>query len=266
MPTLHQTVLLAVIGLAAGSLGGLLGIGGSVIMIPGMTLVLKADQHLAQAAAMIVGIFISIPAAFRHHLAKAVRFDAMLRILPVAIVAILVGVELSNLMPGEDLKKLFGVFLIYVVATTAWRTVQRRAEPTAEHERLSWPRCAIVGAITGLAAGMLGIGGGIIFVPLTQRICRLPLRQVIATSSALMSITAIFGAVLKNITLVQHTNAQGQTLDVKASLIYAALLVPTAIVGSYLGAGLTHKLPITWVRVAFMLLILWSAFKLLGIV
>ena len=266
MPTPFEIAMLALIGLAAGALGGLLGIGGSVIMIPAITLLLKTDQHLAQATAMIVGIFVSLPAAYRHHMAKAVRFAALKRILPVAIVAVLVGVLLSNQLPSAQLKRVFGVFLLYVVASTAWRTLQQRPEPSAEHERFDWWRCGIVGSITGLAAGMLGIGGGLIFVPLVQRFCKLPLRQAIATSSALMSITAIFGAILKNATLYQHPDASGEPLDVTLSLIYAALLIPTAIVGAYLGAGLTHRLPLTIVRIAFILLMLWSALKLLDIV
>jgi uncharacterized membrane protein YfcA len=265
VPTLIEILELAATGLAAGALGGLLGIGGSVIMIPAMTLLLKTDQHLAQATAMIVNIFVSLPAAYRHHIAKVVRFDVMKRILPVAVAMILVGVVLSNLFPSAGLKKVFGMFLIYVVVTTAWRAAQRKAEPTREQERSGWLPCAFVGGITGLTAGVLGIGGGLILVPLMQRVCRLPLRQSIATSSALMCITAIFGAILKNATLAEHADAFGNALQWTDSFVYAALLVPTAMIGAYLGAGLTHRLPLVWVRLAFILLMSWAALEMLGI-
>lgn len=266
VPTIEVILELAGVGLAAGALGGLFGIGGSVLMIPAMTIIVRTDQHLAQAVAMIVNIFVSAPAALRHHRAKAVRFDAMKRILPIAVAMILLGVMCSNLLPSEELKRVFGVFLLYVIFTTLMQVARRAAEPTEEDARIGWLQCGIVGGITGFAAGVLGIGGGLIAVPLMQKVCKLPLRQSIATSSALMCITAIFGAILKNATLYEHVDAHtGETLHVGSSLLFAALLTPTAIVGAYLGAGLTHKLPIIWVRLAFVLLMVWASLKMLGL-
>jgi len=74
MPTspLDYSVL-ALIGLAAGALGGLLGIGGSIIMIPALAIFLGDDQHLYQAAAMVVNIAVALPAAIRHKRAGALR-------------------------------------------------------------------------------------------------------------------------------------------------------------------------------------------------
>src|SRR2546421_36480 len=72
---MHEFVWLALIGLVAGASGGLLGIGGSTVMIPGLVLVFGATpgdrQHLYQAAAMIVNFFVVAPAVLRHHQARA---------------------------------------------------------------------------------------------------------------------------------------------------------------------------------------------------
>jgi len=264
--TPEDIITLAITGLVAGALGGLFGIGGSVLMIPAMTIFLRTDQHLAQATAMIVNIFVALPAALRHHRMKAVRFDAFQRILPIAVIFILLGVVCSNLLPGPELKKVFGAFLLYVAFTTIMQLIKRQSEPLAAQQRLGWWPCGAVGSITGFAAGILGIGGGLIAVPLMQRICRLPIRQSIATSSALMAITAIFGAALKNWTLAEHVDSStGEPLRLADSLLYAALLTPTAILGAYLGAGLTHRLPLLVVRVAFLLLLIWGALEMLGI-
>jgi hypothetical protein len=266
VPEFYEILMLAGVGLAAGALGGLFGIGGSVIMIPAMTIVLATDQHLAQATAMIVNIFVSLPAAFRHHRAQAVRFDALKRILPIAVALILIGVVCSNFLPSLELKRVFGVFLIYVIVTTLLQVAKREQEPRPGDERLGWGPCGLVGSITGFAAGMMGIGGGLIAVPLMQRASKLPLRQAIATSSALMCFTAVFGAFLKNYTLPSHLDAAtGESLRIMDSVIYAALLTPTAIIGAYLGAGLTHRLPITLVRMAFVLLMTWASLEMLGV-
>jgi uncharacterized membrane protein YfcA len=135
-----------------------------------------------------------------------------------------------------------------------------------EHEqRTGWLATSVVGGIMGFAAGLLGIGGGVITVPLLQRICNLPLRQCIATSTALMCITAVVGAVRKNLTLSQHVDALGVPLDPWDSLIIAACLAPTAVIGGLIGAYLTHKFPLGWLRVAFVLLMSWASLNMLGV-
>ncbi len=117
----------------------------------------------------------------------------------------------------------------------------------------------------GFAAGLLGIGGGPIAVPLLQWICHLPLRQAIAASSAVMCLTSLLGAVLKNLSLDQVTEANGNVHHLTESLLLAACLAPTAMVGALVGAGLTHTLPVRLVRLAFILLMVWASAQMLGI-
>ena len=102
-------------------------------------------------------------------------------------------------------------------------------------------------------------------VPLLQRVCRLPLRQCIATSSAAMVITAAIGAFRKNMTLPTHLTDAGDPIAIADSLLIAVCLIPTAIVGGFLGARLTHVLPLKWVRLAFLLLLALAAMRMLGV-
>jgi uncharacterized protein len=257
---LHEILILLALGLAAGALGGLLGIGGSIIMIPILTITLKRNVHLAQAAAMIINVFVSLPAMLQHHRAKAVRWDIFRRMLVPAIVFILIGVESGNAINAEHMKKVFGVFLVYVALENIWRMVHQHPEPEPEVQRDDWWRCGIVGAAMGFFAGLLGVGGGIVAVPLLQKLCRLPLRQCIATTAACMCVSATFGAIRKNLTLPTLG------LDPMESLQIAAFLAPTAIIGGLIGGRLLHALPLTAVRVAFILLLVWSSIELLGLV
>ncbi|MCA9296500.1 MAG: TSUP family transporter, partial [Phycisphaerales bacterium] len=87
-----ELIELIATGLIAGILGGLLGIGGSVVMIPVLTWLMQRDYHLAQATAMIVNVFVAIPAVVRHRRAASVRWDVTLQLLPFGLLAILVGV------------------------------------------------------------------------------------------------------------------------------------------------------------------------------
>ena len=81
-----------------------------------------------------------------------------------------------------------------------------------------------------------------------------------------MCITAGVGAIRKNMSLsTLAETAPDAGLSVQASLAIAACLAPTAIVGGLLGAGLTHRLPLFWVRLAFVLLMSWAALNMLGL-
>jgi len=259
-----ELISLVVVGFVAGGMGGLLGIGGSIVMIPVLTLVFGHNQHLAQAAAMIVNIFVAVPAVIQHHRAKAVRWDSVRYILPFGIVFIIVGVKLSNEIDGPMLQRFFGAFLLYVIYMNITKLVDKKDEPTAEDHNVRWYSCGFVGSITGFCAGLLGIGGGIITVPLLHRVCRMPFRQCIATSAALMCMTALIGAFFKNRALGDMA-VNGVNSAVSESLILAACFLPTAILGGMLGAKFTHRLPLRWLRVAFILLLGWASWQMLGI-
>lgn len=122
---LIELLQVALLGLAAGTLGGMLGVGGSVVMIPGLVFILGrptgTEQHLYQASAMIANVAVSIPAALRHRKAGAMTPAALRWMLPAALVCILIGVTLSNLpiFAGEEggvwLGRLLAVFLVYVI-------------------------------------------------------------------------------------------------------------------------------------------------------
>lgn len=258
---------LLLIGLVAGALGGMLGIGGSIILIPALALVQGPNQHLYQAAAMIVNVFVALPAAFHHGRAGAIRWDIAIRMLPFALGCILIGVLLSDQLDARALQQVFGVFLIYVIGFNVVRLIRVRPEPQLHEQRTGWTASGSVGSIMGFLAGLLGIGGGGIAVPLLQRICNLPLRQCIATSSAVMCLTAIVGASLKNYTLSQHPDEQVSSamLSVLDSLAIAAILIPTAIIGGSIGARLTHVLPLLWIRLAFTLLMSFACGRMLGV-
>ncbi len=263
-----NVMMIAGVGLAAGLLGGMLGVGGSVIMIPALVMLFGQgrpetpglNQHLYQAAAMMVNVAVVVPAWLRHRRAGAVRPVALKLILPAAGLCIILGVLASNLpiFRGEQgatwLGRVLAVFLGYVIVVNLRRLASGRREAEGQ-ARLTWPRGSAVGGSMGFAAGLMGIGGGAVAVPLQQTLMKLPLRHCIANSTAIICITAGIGAIVKNATLPPQCS-------VTDSLILAGLLAPTAIAGGYLGGSLTHKLPLKIVRGAFVLLLIVAAWKM----
>jgi len=253
----HEAFLAAIVGLIAGMLGGLLGIGGSIVMIPGLAVAFHSagsqTQHLFQASSMAINFAVAVPAAMTHARAGAVRKDLLTRMLPFAMVAIVLGVIVSNQLDGGVLRKLFAAFLLYVAAVNIVRTVRRKPDHQASEARITWPRCGLIGVVMGFAAGVLGIGGGILTIPLIQTVCRAPLRQCIGATSATMCFTAAVGASLRIGTISQHGFTPEQALAI------AAILAPTAVGASWAGARLTHKLPTAMVRGALVLVMILSA-------
>lgn len=280
MPDLFQPDTLAyivLIGMIAGTLGGMLGVGGSVVMIPALAILFGTgkNQHLYQAAAMSANLAIALPAAARHRKAGALTPPVLRWMLPVAVVCIVIGVFASNLPIFKDeqgglwLGRVLAAFLVYVIILNVRKLIHLRAgkpNNTLEQAKITPARCGSVGMVMGTTAGLLGIGGGGLAVPLQQTLVKLPLRNAIANSSFVMVFSAGIGALLKLATLDQHYPT---TLDEwpawQTALMLALILAPTAIIGAGIGARLTHALPLVYVRIAFIGLLIAAAFKMAAI-
>jgi len=262
----HIAIIL-IVGFVAGILGGLLGIGGSVIMIPSLSILMQGnehvDQHLIQASAMVVNVAVAIPSAMRHYKAGAVRMEVVRWMLPIGLLAILLGVLLSDQFSASVLKQIFAVFLFYVTGINAWKLLRKSDSKPVEkraQEKTNRFGIVIVGTIMGGSAGLLGIGGGVITVPAMQLILKMPLRNCIATTATVMCVTAPIGAAMKLVNLSSvHHRSPG------LALFIAVLLIPTAIFGARLGARLTHTLPLVLVRLVFTILLLVAALRMSGL-
>jgi len=257
------------IGLLAGLLGGLLGVGGSTIIVPGLIIYLSqtssysgSQQHLVQSAAMICNVFIAAPAVVAHRQAGAVMKSVVYRLIPAALIGIVLGVALTNSRwfaceNGRYLALTLAGFLIYVAGYNVWRLVSKTSLTeqfdSGNTHLPSWKIIA-VGLPMGFVAGLLGIGGGSLCVPAQQFLLRLPLRRAIANSAATIMCVAVIGAVYKNLTLTEHN------ISVIHSLRLAIMLIPTAILGSFLGGRLTHILPSRVLRVVFIVFLIVVAY------
>ena len=265
-----EYAMLTLVGLLAGLLGGLLGIGGSVVMIPAMVVIFsgqggadKMQQY--QAAAMICNFLLIIPAVVRHQKARAVVWDVWRWLAPAAVAGIVIGVG-ASLLPvfrGDNqkyMKILFGAFLLYVAYRNILKLLDKSAGPQVLVARSGqpWWKKVCVGLPMGFSAGLLGIGGGALAVPALQIFIRLGLRNAIATSAATIMTTAWLGAAVKNYGV--QASGDGTLIE---SVKLAACLAPPAMVASYVGGHLTHKLPLKTVRIAFIGLMIVAAVKML---
>lgn len=262
--------ILLTIGIVMGLFGGLLGIGGSVVMIPAMVMFFKQrpeDQHLFQAAAMICNFFVAISAVAIHRKAKILVVDVVRWLVPAAMVGILSGVWLSNMeffagAKATNLTRIFGFFMIYVAVYNIFKLGTPDGGKDGldlSQRRQSVPLTLLSGLFTGLSGGMLGIGGGGVSTPMQQLCLKMPLKRAISNSSALIASMALVGAFYKNITLAKHNIA---VID---SVRIAAVIIPTAMAGAFVGGRLMHKLNKTIIRVVFIALLITAAVKMITI-
>ncbi|MGQ9652174.1 MAG: sulfite exporter TauE/SafE family protein [Phycisphaerae bacterium] len=255
------------IGFLSGILGGLLGIGGSIIMIPAMTIVFGHDQHLYQGAAMIMNFFVALPAAIQHFRVKAVLRPVIQVTIPTAVVGVLAGVWISKgwWFAGTNevyLSRLFGVFLLYAAGYNIYRLMSSYRLPEIDEAAAKtipkWKSAVSVGLPMGLIGGLLGVGGGIVAVPLQQVMLRMPLRRAIANSAVTIVPLSIIGAAYKNV-----ANAHAG-VDVRASIFLALCVIPTAMLGGFFGGRLAHTTPRPFLRFLVILLMCYAGIRMIS--
>jgi uncharacterized membrane protein YfcA len=258
---------LALLGLMGGWLGGLMGVGGSLIIIPSLVLIFGPErQHLYQAAAMIVNVFVVLPSIRQHRRAGVMLAPVLRWTVPTAALAALFGVYVSNrrLFHGTGqgfLQIIFGCFLAYIVLYHLLRLYTRQSLPEMTEDdarRISrWKLAGLVGLPTGFVAGLLGIGGGALAVPAQQIALRMPLRRAIGNSAGPVLLCSIIGATAKNATLFQHG------INVWYSIGLAAILIPSAFLGAWIGSALVHRWPRGVIRGIFIILMTYGAVELI---
>lgn len=260
-------LILAAIGILMGFFGGLLGIGGSVIMIPALLFMFGENQHLYQASAMICNFFVGASAVIVHRKAGVLMPGVLKWLVPSAALGIVIGVAISNssvFAKGNSylLARLFGLFLVYVIIYNSLRFGRGRGGASGldtSGVKKSASLSVLCGLLCGVPAGLLGVGGGIICVPAQQFFLKMPLKRAISNSAATIASIALIGAFYKNLTLFEHGIAPAESLKI------AAFVVPGAVVGSFLGGRAMHKLPVNIVRAVFILLAALACYKLLTV-
>lgn len=269
-----QILALLGIGVLAGVAGGLFGVGGGIIMIPALEL-LFADAygpdsfHAYNLASITTAMVLSIPASVRQFRARAVVRSILPALTPAALVGVFGGVALGMVLVGDLtpwLKRVFGGFLELVVAISVfqeWRA--RQGEPHLFHtcptrRRGTWI-ALVAGAPAGVIAGLLGVGGGIWAVPAMTLVLGVRLRNAIATSTVLI----VYVAAVTSATMSAALARVPAEVSLVGKAWWIALwLAPGALLGGWLGAGWMHRLPVRWLRYAFLVLLAVTGVRLMG--
>lgn len=154
----------AVLGLAAGFIGGLFGVGGGLLVVPGLVLWLHFEQRRASATSLATIVASSAAAVTRFALDDSVQLDAAAVLLLGAATGAFAGAKLAGRIPNYWLARGF----VAVVVLSALRLAIGSSGDGAEAlvagaaEAIS---LVAVGIIAGVLSATLGVGGGVVFVP-----------------------------------------------------------------------------------------------------
>ncbi len=117
-------VALIACGLAAGILGGMLGVGGGIIFVPALVLIVGLSQVEAEATSLLAIIPVAVAAVWRQREYGNVRMKEGLLVGVLAIAGVVVGVVIANAVSGEILKIAFAALLVLVAIRMAMRALR----------------------------------------------------------------------------------------------------------------------------------------------
>lgn len=242
---LPLVLFLIVLGLLAGMFGALLGLGGSVLLVPLLVLLLPFPIQTAIAAGLVCVIATSSAAAgvYLQRGWVDVRLGMLLEL--GTVTGALTGASLVLLLPEDLLKGIFGGFLLLAAVLMLRRPPHEAEELTdtvPDYRVRNRPLGIGVSYLAGSVSGLLGIGGGPIQVPLMYLGMGVPLKVSAATSNFIMGVTAAAGALL-------YYNRGSLVVAVTAPLVLGVL------VGAQLGSRLARRVRSRLVQLLLILVL-----------
>ena len=251
------------LGLFAGVMAGLLGVGGGLIIVPTLAWIFHHQQvddaivmHLAIGTSLATIVVTSISSVRAHHRRGAVLWPIFWRLTPGIVVGAWLGAAIADALPSAVLSKVFAVFVLTVAAQMGFG-----AKPAPHRELPGTTGMLTAGGVIGAVSAIVGIGGGSLTVPFLTW-CNIAIRQAVATSSACGLPVALAGALGF---VVTGLNAAGRP-DWSLGYIYGPALVGitlTSMLSAPLGAKLAHTLPTEMLKKVFAVFLTLVGVKML---
>jgi len=252
MPEYPLALLL--VGVVAGVLSGMFGIGGGIVIVPALTILFAYELPNAVGTSLVVLIWpLSIFAVVAYY--RAGRLDLVAAVV-LAIGIVLgswFGAELALNLPEATMQRIYGAFLIYV----GWRFLElrkllaeRRGEiapprdESGDHTKAPRLPLLVIGIVAGVASGLFGIGGGLVIVPAMVELLHYSQKRAVGTSLAALMPPVSIGAV------ISYYNAGA------VSLAGSTLIALGLIAGAFFGARIALSLPSSTVRRLYGLFLL----------
>ncbi len=229
--SIAEILLSIAIGVFTGFASGLMGIGGGALGTPLIRLLLQAPPIISLATTMPVMFPSAVSGATAYIKQRKVDTRLAIMLLITAAPMTWIGAIVTTMVSGQLLMIFTAVFLTIIGLSFLVRSSVLRVE-TDEEEPLapvSTIAALVVGTIGGFLAGLLAIGGGVVYVPAILRIFKRPMKVALATSLIVVMAVSIPGTIKH--AMLGHINWQ-----------MAALISIGAFPSAFFGAKLALKL------------------------
>jgi hypothetical protein len=250
--TAARGIVLAIVGLGAGLLGGLIGTGGCSVMLPVIHFWMGYAAPIAVGTTLFAVIFTAVSGAYGHLLRRNVDLRAFLWLGGGGILGVLLGSWLFTLLSAHAklLGLVLGVIFLWPAIRMVYEGIVQRALPAREGNVIpgaGWGM-GLFGFIVGIATGVAGLGGGYALVPGIIYLFQAPVYITMGTSLATMIPLAVVGGAIKL--------AQG-FVDLPTGLVLAA----GTIIGAQIGAAIIKRFKPATLKLIFGLYFLYVAVK-----
>lgn len=267
MDLIIYILILLATGAFVGFASGLLGVGGGFIMVPIQYFLLTAmglDPDTALRMAFATSLAVILPTALSGALGHW-RRGAVL-VVPAIILGLtgliggVVGAGISSYAPARILSFIFGLLAL---GSALWMLGSRY--PEINESPSNFKRSYLFWGFTGgFSSGLLGIGGGIVMVPLLNLLLKFPIHKAIGTSTAFIIFASLGGIITYIFTGINATGLPPYSLGY-VNLLQFIVLAGTSIPMARVGVKAAHKLPDKKLKYIFVVLLIYIALKMMGV-
>jgi uncharacterized membrane protein YfcA len=182
------------LGVGAGVLSGLFGVGGGVVLVPGLVLLCGVAQHRAHATSLAAILPTAAATSASFAVGGAVSYRAGAAIAVGALVGAYAGAALMHRLSEDRLRQIFAVLLLLVAVRLLVGGDVADSAPPASLDLLRLAGLVVLGLAAGVLSALLGVGGGVIMVP--ALVLAFGFSQHLAEGTSLLVIlpTALTGA------------------------------------------------------------------------
>ena len=218
-----------IVGLAAGMLSGIFGVGGGVLIVPGLMLVAQMEQRRAHGTSLAAVLPIAITGLFTYLAYDNVDWWAAACLVAGALPGALLG---TKWLATVNKKMLTWLFVAVAMASAIRLFLGIDTSDTAAHSAGLTLALVLVGFFSGVLAGLLGIGGGIVMVPALMLICGISAVLAKGTSLAAIVPTSVMGT---------WRNRKTANVDVRAGATVGIAGAATSVVGGIIAEALPER-------------------------
>jgi uncharacterized protein len=240
-------LLLALIGLIAGTLGSLVGFGGGFIIVPLTTLLFALPSRIIAGTSTAVIVVNSITSTWVYRQQRRIDMKSGTMFAIASVPGAYLGAYFSKDLPTHTFDQLFGILLIVATILLLFKPKEARPSrlPKTTHRTITdaqgrtfeyafhLPYGMIAAFCVGFLSSLFGIGGGTIMVPVMVLVLGFPPHIAAATSMLMVLVSSCVGT-------ISHA-VQGDI-----DWLYALFLAIGAWVGGQVGPRIAAKLSSKW--------------------